>query len=280
MCRIASWNINGSGGVRPERRGAIVSALRDSLDVIVLQEVAWKGDLRKDLLKRLSERGWHGVVDCGVGHSKPMRYGNLIASRFPIEKDTTAWAPDVPFRQSLLRAVIQHPKSEFVVIGAHIPNGSKYGWQKIKTLEVLAESLKATVQTRPTLLAGDFNEPRDVLSDGTIIPFGMRKVASGHWSSEGMRTIRGEKHPRRRWADAVRSILGRDSAVRLERAARVTGGSAEWHVTHQVGKQERSFDHILVSPHWTVLETGFDDDVRRERTSDHSLVWAEVQLNG
>lgn len=279
--RIASWNIKGNNGVGRKRRRDVLAALEAvSADVIVLQEVAWKGDLHEDLMGRLSERGWQGVAYGGVVGSATKRYGNLIASRFPLEQDETDWAPGVPWRQSLLRVTVEGPEGKFVVIGAHIPNGSGNGWRKIETFEALARSIDTNMPMPPTLLAGDFNEPQAVLADGTVIPFTMKKGSDDRWSSEGRKTGKcGRTFPKQRWVDGVRSILGSTPSVDLTHVARVTHGSAAWHVTHQVRGKDRFFDHILVSSHWTVLDAGFDDDVRIDGTSDHSLVWADIQLN-
>ena len=74
----------------------------------------------------------------------------------------------------------------------------------------------------------------------------------------------------------MRSVLGNAPNGDLVHAAGVFGG----HVTHQVRGKDRYFDHILVSPHWTVLETGVDHDVRSDGTSDHSLVWADIRPQG
>ena len=65
--RLASWNIRGNNGIGQKRRGAVVEALEACApDVIVLQEVAWKGDLHEDLMRLLSESGWQEVAYGGV----------------------------------------------------------------------------------------------------------------------------------------------------------------------------------------------------------------------
>lgn len=279
--RFATWNIKGNNGIGRARRRDIVSALdATSPDVIVLQEVAWKGDLHADMMHRLKACGWHAAAYSGIVGSTTKRYGNLIASQFPLEYDNTDWAPGVPWRQSLLRVTVDGPDGEFVVIGAHVPNGSGNGWRKIETFEALARSFDTNTPTPPTIVAGDFNEPQAVLADGTVIPFTMTKRSDGQWSSDGQKKGKcGRTFPKQRWVDGVRSILGRYPSVDLTHAARVTGGASAWHVTHQVQGKDRFFDHILVSSHWTVLETGFDHEVRINGTSDHSLVWADVRLN-
>ncbi len=126
---------------------------------------------------------------------------------------------------------------------------------------------------------GDFNEPRSVLDDGTVVPFGGREVPDGTWSFDGSRTAAcGRNFPRSRWHDAVLALLGHNAAGDLRHALRDVHGPAAWHVTHEVRGRGRFFDHVLVSPHWRVLDAGFDDAVREHGISDHSAAWADVQV--
>ena len=277
--KLASWNIKGNNGVSPTRRAALITALNAvDADVVVLQEVAWKGGLHEDLMRRLAACGWGSAAYGGVVGSGTKRYGNLIASRYPLEHDESDWAPGVPWRQSLLRVTVDAPSGRCAVVGAHIPNGSGNGWRKIETFEALARALAPREGALPVLVAGDFNEPREVSADGTVIPFAMTKRRDGQWSAEGVKRGKcGRTFPRQRWVDGVRAILGQQPRVDLTHAARATGGPAAWHVTHEVRGAGRFFDHILVSSHWSVLATGVEGGVLHDGTSDHALVWAEVQ---
>mgnify|MGYP000642423773 CR=1 FL=1 len=52
--RVASWNIKGNNGIAKKRQGTIIAAIEAlSPDIIVLQEVAWKGALHEDLMAGL-----------------------------------------------------------------------------------------------------------------------------------------------------------------------------------------------------------------------------------
>jgi len=177
--------------------------------------------------------------------STTKRYGNLIASRFPLEQDETDWAPGVPWRQSLLRVTVEGPEGNFVVIGAHIPNGSGNGWRKIETFEALARSFDKNIPMPPTLLAGDFNEPQAVLADGTVIPFTMKKGSDDRWSSEGWKTGKcGRTFLKQRWVDGVRSILG-STPKRRSHARRTSHSWVGRMARHAPGPREGP----LLRPH-------------------------------
>lgn len=170
-------------------------------------------------------------------------------------------------------------------MGAHIPNGSGNGWIKIDTFEALARGIEATLDrtsphgSPPLILAGDFNEPQAVLGDGTIIPFTMKEVSPGEWEAKGdLRGAGGRAYPRQRWVDGVKSILGEQPVGQLQHVVRVTEGPTSWHTTHRVRGLDRYFDHLLVSAHWRVLRSGLDHAVREHGVSDHSLLWADVEL--
>lgn len=277
--RVASWNIRGNTGVKPARRAAIIDALtRHNPCVLVLQEVAWKGGLHEDLTRRLAHHGWPHACYGGVPGSPDKRYGNLIASRFPVQADASNWAPGVPWRQSLLKARVDTHDGPIDVVGAHIPNGSGNGWAKVETFEALARGLEPDALVHPTILAGDFNEPMTVLDDGTIVPFSMRQRRDGTWTDAGLRTAAcGRTFPRERWTTAVRAVLGRSPSIGLRRVRQGVEEAHEMRVTHEVRGYGRCFDHLLVSEHWAVVAAGVEDDVRMDGTSDHSLIWSDLR---
>ncbi len=278
--RILTLNIRGNNGVGRARRGRLVDAIAElEPDVIALQEVAWRGGLHDDLTQRLAARGWAHAAYSGDVGSSDKHYGNLIAARWQVAAAAPSWVEDVPWPQSLLRAQVSHPDGTFDVIAAHIPNGSGNGWYKIETFEALARGIERMPVDVPLIVVGDFNEPRSVLDDGTVVPFGGREVPDGTWSFDGSRTAAcGRNFPRSRWHDAVLALLGHNAAGDLRHALRDVHGPAAWHVTHEVRGRGRFFDHVLVSPHWRVLDAGFDDAVREHGISDHSAAWADVQV--
>ena len=110
--KLASWNIKGNNGVSSARRTALITALTAvDADVVVLQEVAWKRGLHEDMMRRLAACGWESAAYGGVVGSGTKRYGNLIASRYPLEHDESDWAPGVPWRQALLRVTVDTPRA-------------------------------------------------------------------------------------------------------------------------------------------------------------------------
>lgn len=278
--RIVSWNVRGIRGISEARRERIVEALeRHAPDALILQEVGWKDGLHDDLARRLRATSWTHIGYGGVLGSKTKRYGNLVASRTPLELQGAHWAGGTPWAQSFVRATVRSEINSFDLVGVHIPNGSGNGWKKIETFEALARGLETIDPATPFVLAGDFNEPRAVQEDGTVIPFGTRQLRDGTWSSSGMKTGKcGGRHPKRRWVDGVKSILGENPLVPLRHVCREVGGRTAWHTTHIVRGTKRFFDHILVSPHWKVHSASFDHSVREDGTSDHSLAWAELSL--
>lgn len=264
--RVMTWNVRGNTGVSTRRLAQIFEVVdRNAPDVLLLQEVP-----EDQWIERLSEAGLEHVL-CGPTRSG---YGNLIAARWPVIGMLPNWFAGSRV-SSVLGATIQHPDGDFAAVSAHIPNGSGNGWVKIETFEALASALNRL--DLPTVLGGDFNEPRTVLDDGTVITFAMKHDDDG-WHQRGSFTAKcGRKFPRARWVRAVRSILGREPSVNLRHVLRAIEGPNVWHTTHVVRGQERFFDHILASSQWRVVRCGFDDECRTEKVSDHAAVWTDLE---
>ena len=262
-----TWNIRGNTGVSRARLARIVEILkRNSPHTLMLQEVP-----EGLLVDQLQSIGFDHVL------AGPVRagYGNVVASLAPVSPVDPGWF-DGERPSSVTAATVHGFAGDFIVISAHVPNGSGNGWDKIETFEALASALNRL--TLPTVLGGDFNEPRTVLDDGTVITFAMKQDEDGNWHQRGRFTARcGRKFPRARWARGVRSILGREPSVNLRHVLREKEGLTAWHTTHVVGGRERFFDHILASHAWKVERCGFDDDCRIDKTSDHSAVWADLE---
>ncbi len=272
--RVLSWNIQGNNGIGAKRFHRVVNAIADDgADLVLLQEVAWRGGLHERLRDALAEMGFVGFAYSGVVGSADKRYGNVTVARWPVTQ--VHGLDDAPWPQSLLTTVVESPVGEVEVTNAHIPNGSGNGWAKIDTLEALAQRLEASERIR--LLGGDFNEPRSVYPDGAILPFGTRQRTDGSWTSDGAFTgTCGQRHPRRRWHDAVVRVLGVDAPHGLVHAARATGVPELFGPTHVVRKQERSFDHLFVDRRRRVIESGTHHDWRTNGPSDHSAVFALI----
>lgn len=175
--RVVSWNIRGNNGIGAARRRRVVEALSGlRADVVLLQEVAWKSDLDRLLRDDLADLGLPGFAYSGIRGSEDKRYGNVIASRWPVDEQELSTAP--PWRQSLLAATVDTPAGRIEAVSVHIPNGSGNGWAKVDTLEALADHLESPSKL-PRVVGGDFNEPRSVEVDGRLVPFGLRRLKGG-----------------------------------------------------------------------------------------------------
>ena len=96
------------------------------------------------------------------------------------------------------RATVYSGDGDIDVINVHVPNGSQHGWDKIETLEGIANVIQDAPDD-PRILAGDFNEPIEILPNGEIITSG--KIAADGSVRRGRRpgelsrtntTLRGE----------------------------------------------------------------------------------------
>lgn len=271
---VLSWNIRGITGIGEKRLGRILAAVREQdVDLLLLQEVTAERDLRDRIREQLEGIGLRGFFFSGetTGQKK---YGNVIASQWPVEPQTRGWAPRAPWEPLLARATVHMEPVVVDVISAHIPNGSDHGWKKIETFEALAYALQ-NAPDQPRILGGDFNEPREVMPSGHMITFGQSVHADGTISSSGMKTKNGEAHPRYRWDHAVRSVLAGPSSHGLRHVFHDRHG---WSAptTHVIRGADRFFDHLLVSHHFSVVDAGYLHEWRERGLSDHSAAWARL----
>jgi hypothetical protein len=165
---VITWNIESIKGLKPERAWRIAGVIEAARpDIVLLQEVGLGGPFRL-VGESLAGIGLGSLFCSGIEGQKEKPYGNLIASHWPVHGDTDRWAPRASWQPLLARAVVETPSGPVAAYSAHIPNGSGNGWRKIDTFEALAEGLQAR-RDIPTILGGDFNEPKHVCSEGEII---------------------------------------------------------------------------------------------------------------
>lgn len=268
--RVLSWNIRAITGISADRLSRVMNAIvSHPVDVVLLQEVCSEGDLPerlRDLFKQtLGFECWHS------GGTFDKRYGNVVASRFSVTPIKSA-APSLPWPHLLARATIATPVRSVEVVSAHIPNGSKYGWQKIDTLEALGEILVHGYDT-PRILGGDFNEPEGVGPDNAIHSAQVAKDGSvfGQW-----RDRYGRQDSCWRWQAAVDHVLGPKSILAHAWLSRNRGTKA---ITHVVRSKRCFFDHLLASrDHFRILAADYHHEWRRKGSaiSDHSAACAVV----
>jgi len=91
--------------------------------VVLLQEVG--NGVADDLLRVLKEAGLPGFFGRPSG-TEGKTYGNVIASRWPLEPLAPSWST-APWPQLLTRATVTVGDVVIDVISAHMPNGSGNG---------------------------------------------------------------------------------------------------------------------------------------------------------
>lgn len=263
--RVLSWNIHANCGIRVERLNRVIAAIKKfSADIILLQEVTGRGGVPETIRGQLALPGWHFS---GINTSDK-KYGNVIASRYPVRARHYETCPVPPWPQLLAYATVDTPAGALEVVSAHMPNGSEHGWKKIETFEALA-SMLTQVAGRPWIVGGDFNEPQAILPGNRVISFAANEDGDvvGQWRGR----------PNARWQAAVAKILGPTSTNVHAWLSRNEGLVA---TTHVVRGEPRFFDHLLASEHFEILDAGFEHAWREatEPLSDHSGAWMAASL--
>jgi len=266
---LVSWNLAG----RVSKCQAQVEALAGlGADILTLQETTARS--RVPLSDALKAAGYQHLVDSferapDTSPLKgPRRYGELIASRFPLE----ALSPNqfgIPWPERVLSALVHTPNLSIELHTTHIPPGSSNGWIKIETFEGLFAGL-AKASERPRILTGDFNTPQAELSNGTVVTWAQRLTERGVKTKARFRG--GDGH---RWDLGERNILVGLDPYDLHDVFRQLHGyerqEASWYTRNGTG---RRFDHIFASMALDVRECDYIHGVREEGLSDHSPILA------
>ena len=159
----------------------------------------------------------------------------------------------------------------------HVPPGSSNGIIKVQHFEGLFKYLQGR-KNKTKILTGDFNSPKDELSDGTVITWGQKINGSGKvrfavnpkWKDE----CTGE-----RWDLAERNIIERHYELGLEDVFRSLNGyeegSGSWFTLKGIG---RRYDHIFCSKSLDVSLSFYDHEPRLNKLSDHSPIVCMVNL--
>ena len=265
--KLVSWNLAG----RVSKCQAQVEALAHlDADILTLQETTARS--RVPLSDALKGAGYQHLVDSfelapDTSPLKgPRRYGELIASRFPLE----ALSPDqfrIPWPERVLSALVHTTNLSIEFHTTHIPPGSSNGWIKIETFEGLFAGL-AKSSERPRILTGDFNTPKVELPNGTVVTGARRLTARGVKTKVQIRG--GDGH---RWDLGERNILVGLGAYDLHDAFRSLHGyerqEASWYTRNGTG---RRYDHIFASKALDVRECDYVHAVREKGLSDHSPI--------
>lgn len=279
--RLLSWNTNFRSAECLEG----ILALQP--DVVLLQEV--RHATAPTLVAALRDLECIHVYYSGSASDERKRYGNIIASRWPVSPARRDWAAGMPWPQLASRATVRAPSGDIDTINVHIPNGSGNGWRKVESLEALASALESS-DDGPRVLAGDFNEPQAILRNGDVVTFGQRIAADGsvrlgRLGSSGARAEwftdkNGQEDNLQRWDAAVRRIF--DTAARHGlRHVNELGDGRPPPTTHIVRGRPRFFDHLFLSRHFRTKDYRYLDSVRENlKYSDHSALYADVVMDG
>jgi len=268
--QVATWNVN-------FRRADVLSALanlQQPLDILTLQEVSVSYE--QDFQERLDKMGLPYGVYTGRANAPEKRYGNIIASRWPVELVLGSNSTRVfHWPQLVAHATIKVGGRPAHVFTAHIPNGAGNGWAKIDTLRALAKLVSGT-KGNPCILTGDFNEPQYALQDGRIVTFGQDQSADGKYRCWKQWGFNGRSGTGKEWDAAVRWFFENRDEHGLRHAYWEEAGHEPIEPTHISRGNPRWFDHIFVSEEFAVESCAYLHEVRLQGFSDHSALTARL----
>jgi endonuclease/exonuclease/phosphatase family metal-dependent hydrolase len=266
---LLSWNVRGQGlkGSRLER--VIDAIVGEKPGLVTLQEVPTV--LADNLREGLAAAGLKDFHHSG-GAGKS--YGNVIASRWPIEAAKRSKNAG-PYPELVARAKVAVPGGRLDLITVHVPNGAGHGWEKVAFFEALGQLLREAGDAA-RILTGDFNEPQTWFSSGQMVTFGQRlkeagsvtiprklsKIVSPGGTSETKDGLV--------WTRAVRSVLAGESEHGLRNVYRDLHGYEKSPTTHVVSGKRRCFDHAFASRHVEIEACEYLHAWRKNGLSDHS----------
>lgn len=259
--KILSWNVCAGGGDarRPKQLKAIATI---NPVIVALQEITIGSvDAYRD---GLTAAGFVHLVDSfELAPSRrrlvgPRRYGQLIASRWPLRAlSPTEFA--IPWRERVLSGAITVPKlGQIEVHNTHVPPGSSNGWTKIRHLEGVYKRL-ATATNAPRILVGDLNTPKLEHADGTV-------------ESWGGKSGRGN-----RWDAGERCVLAGLSEHDLHDVVRQLHGYKPNAFSVIVRGNKRRYDHVFASAALHARSAEYLHRYRQAKLSDHAPLLVEFR---
>ena len=254
--RVVSWNIRAGGG--RDRRPRQIAALGElGVDIVALQEVTLgavepyrEGLALNGLSHSLDSFALAPSVRRLVG---PRRYGQLIASRWPM----TSLPPgdfNIPWRERVLSCLVDVPSiGEVQIHNTHVPPGSSNGWTKIRHLEGIYARLRKPSAV-PRILVGDFNTPKVEQADGRVETWGSRDD---------------------RWDKGERQILIGLANHDLHDVFRALHGYATSDLSILMRGRPRRYDHLFASRALNPVTAAYLHPLRVTGLSDHSPLLVE-----
>ena len=190
---MLSWNVNFRS--LPARLKAVAQAIGSvEPDIGTLQEVPY--DRAAAVESVLASLGLLHVPHSHDPSRGELPFYCLIASRWPLAPAPggDSWRAEAPFPKLLGRVIVEAPGGRVDVFTAHFPNGANHGSKKIDTCDTLAAALRR-MSDAPRILTGDFNEPKEFLSSGQLVPFGCgRGPGYQGWSNSVPGVLGGRAH--------------------------------------------------------------------------------------
>ena len=268
--QVATWNVKFLDAAVLEYLDRIAAP-----DIVTLQEVTIN---REDAFReRLTGMGLKEVYYSGRPDAVRMRYGNIIASRWPLDAIELRYPQkELPRPQALAQVSVTVDGRSIVVITAHIPNYDGYGWEKIDTFHVL-NRLVQRAKGRPCIVTGDFNEPQFEMRNGHILTKAQEPDGKGgfsFWPDE--EDYSGRTRTAREWDAAVRWVFEKSG---LRHAYWEAHGDGTMAVTHVSGGRECWIDHMFVSDEFHVEKCDYLPQLRGRGLSDHSALCARLTFD-
>jgi exonuclease III len=259
--RLLTWNVAGRLARLGEQADRV---LGHDADVVCLQEIIPRA--LAPWTERLAAAGY-AVTASAVAPdaARTRRLGVMIAARHPLQA-VEPTAP-VPWPERLLVADVRPPgwPRPLRVVCLHAPLSQSADQAKVRTFETIHAGLLALPEDAPAVLCGDLNTPQYEARDATVQTFAQTR-------SGRLRAERGERHDRAErmilrgppgWRDAFRTLHGYDARDR------------SWKTGRRPGYR---LDHVLVSAALTPVACGYDHSLREDGLSDHSAMWATLEL--
>lgn len=215
--RIATYNIH--KGVSSLRSTPRVLALKNAIaefhaDIVFLQEVQGRHDrqLARNGHNAHAQRIWPETAQyeflageshhCAYGMNAVYdhgHHGNALLSTFPIKNSHNHDVSDHAFEQrGILHCVLETPAGKVHCFVVHL--GLFEGGRGRQVQQLIEAVEQSAPSGEPVIIAGDFNDWRDALSDTLRHALGVIEVFD-------------ERNPRSRLGDMVRNFSGRERRV-------------------------------------------------------------------
>lgn len=124
--RVGTWNVQAIRGLPSGRALRIRDVLaRHAPDLMMLQEVSTAPVVDARVRAVLDDVGLTHQYYSGRPQAETKRYGNVIASRWPLV--SIHWPIAARWPQLIAAAELVTPAGVMTVVSAHIPNGSGNG---------------------------------------------------------------------------------------------------------------------------------------------------------